>query len=393
MKKIKGFKNCNIYLEEQGIVKTSLIVDNNKIKKIGKVDEEDLIELDDKYIVVPGFIDKHIHGANNSDSMYTTQEDLLNISKTIAKEGVTSYLATTMTQTIDNIDKALLNINQYIKSNVNEGAKVIGIHLEGPFINKIFKGAQVEDNIISCDLDTFKHFEDVSGGNIKQVTFAYEENGEELAKYLSNKDIVASIGHSNASAKQVLEAEKNGVTSLTHAFNAMRGLHHREAGTIGGALLADNIYFEIIADLVHVSIEAIEIVYKVKGKDRVILVTDAMEAKHLPDGKYSLGGQEVRVKGREARLNSGALAGSTLHMNEAIKNMIDALDIPITDAVDLATINPARILKIDSYKGTIKEGKDADFTVIDDNLNVYLTVREGNVVYSKFDKDFNEEQK
>ena len=319
MVEVKGFKG-KIYIEGQGIVNTTVKVENGKVVEIGAKDG-DFIELKENQILVPGFIDKHIHGANNSDSMYPTEEDILNIAKTVAKEGVTGFLATTMTQSVENIKKALSNINSYIQKKVEEGAEVLGIHLEGPFINKQYKGAQPEEYILDCDVELFKEFEKASGNNIKQVTLAFEQNGEELTKYLVSKNIVVSLGHTNATAKQVLEAAKLGATSLTHSFNAMKPLHHREAGTIGGALLADNMYLEIITDLIHVSSEAIQILYRIKGKDKLVVVTDAMEAKHLPDGKYQLGGQDVFVKNNEARLESGALAGSVLKMNEAIRNI------------------------------------------------------------------------
>lgn len=376
-----GFKNCNIYVEGKGIVNTSLSIKDGKIDKIGG--EVDGVTLNDNLFVLPGFIDKHIHGGNHSDGMYPTYEHLLNISKTISSEGVTSYLATTMTQSIENIDKALQNINTYINKNVKEGAQVLGVHLEGPFVNKKFKGAQPEEYIIPCDVEQFKKFQEASGNHIKQVTLAYEENGEELTKYLASTNVIASLGHTDATAKQVLEAAKNGATSLTHSYNAMKPLHHREAGTIGGAMLADNMYCELICDLVHVSEEAIKILFKMKGKDKIVLVTDAMEAKHLDDGVYELGGQKVTVRGKEARLDSGTLAGSTLYMNEAIRNAIKVLDLSIEDAVDLATKNPAINLGIFDKKGSIKEGKDADFVIVDKDFNVYQTIREGNLIFSK----------
>jgi len=378
----KGFKNTNIYLDGRGIIKTGFKIENKKIREeIGH--DENLLELADKYIVVPGFIDKHIHGANNSDAMYPTFEHILNISKSIAREGTTSYLPTTMTQSKENIVAALKNIKSYKEKNVQDGAEVLGVHLEGPFISKKYKGSQPEEYILPCDVDLFKEFQEASGDNIRHVTFAYEEDGKEFTEYLVSQNIVASIGHSNAKATEVFEAASKGVSSATHLYNAMAGLHHREAGTLGGALLSDKISVEIIADLVHVSKEAISLVYKIKGKDHISLITDAIEAKHLPDGEYKLGGQKVNVKGNEARLESGVLAGSTLSMNQAIKNFIEVTGVSMTDAIDMATINPARVLKIENQKGSLKEGKDADFTVIDKDFNVYLTVRGGKVIYNQ----------
>lgn len=380
MTEIKGIKG-KVYVEGEGIIETTVTIENGKIVAIGKTEGE-FLELEENQILVPGFVDKHIHGANNSDSMYPSEEHILNIAKTIAKEGVTSFLPTTMTQSVENINKALKNLGEYIAKNHVEGAEAVGIHLEGPFINKIFKGAQPEEYIIDCDVELFKEFEKNSNYNIKQVTLAYEQNGEELTKYLASKKIVASLGHTNATAKEVLEAAKNGATSLTHSYNAMKPLHHREAGTIGGALLADDMYLEVITDLIHVSSEAIQILYKIKGRDKLVVITDAMEAKHLPDGKYQLGGQDVFVKNNEARLESGALAGSVLKMDDAIRNIKNVLGVSLEEAIDFATINPARNVYIDDRKGSIKVGKDADFAVIDEDINVYKTIRGGKVIYS-----------
>ena len=384
MEKFIGFKNSNIYVEGKGVIKTSAFVEDGKIKSFEE--KEGQLELDEKYIVIPGFIDRHIHGANGSDAMYPNLEDIRNICKTVASEGVSSFLPTTMTQTKENICAALNNIKEYIEKENDKGAYVLGVHLEGPFISPKYKGAQLEKCIIPCDVEKFKEFEKASGDNIKQVSLAYEENGKELSNYLESKNIVASLGHTNATAVEVVEAAKNGVTSATHTYNAMKGLHHREAGTVGGVLISDEIYAELICDLIHVSKEAIKVLFKAKGLDKVTLVTDGIEAKHLPDGTYKLGGQDVYVKGREARLIDGTLAGSTLKMNEAVRNIKSVLNLSTEKAVDLATINPAKVLKIDDKKGSIALGKDADFAVIDADFNVYMTVANGLVVYNNLKK-------
>ena len=378
---MKGFTNTNIYVEGKGIVKTSLEIEKGKIKTIGKF--KDGIELPDNLIVVPGFIDQHIHGANHSDAMYPTEKDILNIATSITQDGVTGFLPTTMTQSVENINKALDNIRKYIEKGVEEGAEVLGIHLEGPFVSVKQKGAQPEEYILECSVDAFKKFEKISGNNIKIVTLAYEENGKELTQYLKSKNIVASLGHTSASYDVAAEAVKNGATSFTHCYNAMKGLHHRDAGTLGAAMLHDEAYTELICDLIHVSGPAIKILYKQKPKDKMILVTDSMEAKHLLDGKYQLGGQDVYVKDGAARLESGNLAGSVLKMNDAIRNIKNTLNISLEEAIDFATINPARNLSIDNKKGSIKVGKDADFVIIDKDLNVYETIRAGKTVYKR----------
>lgn len=375
----KGFTNCNIYVEGKGIVKSSLKVENGKIVSF---ENNDGITLDNQLYVVPGFIDKHIHGANNSDSMYPTIEDIRNIAVTIAREGVSSFLPTTMTQSEENIKAALKNINEYMKIQ-NEGSKVLGIHLEGPFISKKFKGAQPEEYVVPCDVNKFIEYNEESGNHIMQVTLAIEENGEELTKYLVKNNIVASIGHTNATSDEVLFAGSLGANSMTHTYNGMKPLHHREAGSVGGALLCDNIYCEVICDLVHVSDNAIKLLYRMKGHDKFVLITDGIESKHLSDGKYKLGGQDVYVKNGEARLIDGTLAGSTLKMNVALQNVSKVLGLSLNKAVDLCTINPARCLHIDSNKGSIALGKDADFAVIDKDFNVYMTVSNGNIIYKR----------
>lgn len=378
----KGFHNTNIYIESKGIVKADLTIDNGIIKDFNE--NTNGLELDDKYIVVPGFIDRHIHGANGSDTMYGTFKDLDNISKTIAEEGVTSFLPTTMTDDEGRIKKALKNIKDYIDSGRIVGAEVIGAHLEGPFISPKHKGAQPLEYILKPDVKKFQEFEEASGGNIREVTFAYEEDGSEFCKYLASKNITASLGHTDAKYDDVCKAVLDGATSATHTYNAMKGLHHREAGTVGGVFLNDKIYAEVICDFVHVSPAAMKVLFKMKGKDKVTIITDALECKHCPDGKYKLAGQDVFLVGKEARLADGTLAGSTLYMNDGIRNLKDLLELSITDAVDLASINPAKALKVDNKKGSIKIGKDADFAVIDKDLNVYMTVVKGNIVYNKF---------
>lgn len=381
---IKGFKNVTAYLPDQGLVKTNIVWEKGKFVEANNKKIADLSELPENLIVVPGFIDKHVHGANHSDAMYPNHDDILNIAKTIASEGVTSFLATTMTQSEQNIIDALIAIREYIEKDVKEGAQVLGIHLEGPFINKKYKGAQVESCIVQCDVETFKRYEEASGNNIKQVTLAYEEEGKDLVEYLTSRNIVSSLGHTNATSAQIKEAAAKGATSVTHTYNAMSPLHHREAGAVGGAFVTDSLYCELIADLVHVCPDAIDILFRCKGKDKVVLVTDGIEAKHLDDGTYALGGQDVYVKGNEARLASGALAGSTLKMNDGLRNVKTVLPrLSFTDVIDLATINPAKNLNVDHYKGKIAEGYDADLVVIDADFNVYMTISRGNVIYKK----------
>ncbi|MDD3191428.1 MAG: N-acetylglucosamine-6-phosphate deacetylase [Bacilli bacterium] len=379
----KGFNQVLTYIDGLGIVRKTIHVEKGKITKISDEIDPTLVHLPEGQIVVPGFIDKHIHGANHSDGMYPTPKDIQNIAKTIASEGVTSFLVTTMTQSKEKIAEALANIGRYIEEENQEGAQAIGIHLEGPFICTKYKGAQPEEFIVPCDVETFQFYQKASRNHIKQVTLAYEENGKELVHYLTSQGIVASIGHTNATSDETLEGIKEGITSATHTFNAMKGIHHREIGTAGAVLLSDEIYCELIADLVHVSNNAIKLLYKCKGKEKVIAITDAIESKHLPDGTYHLGGQEVIVKDHEARLHDGTLAGSTLQMHHGLKNLKDVLGLSIEDIVDFATKNPAINLNVFTQKGSIAVGKDADFAVINQDFNVFMTINRGKIIFQK----------
>ena len=379
--KTLGFKNSNIYVYGKGIVNTSLLIDNDKISYIGDTVNQDLIELPNNLYVIPGFVDKHTHGANKSDFMNPTRDDILNITSAVVKEGTTSLLATTMTQSLENIKLAVNNIGKYIEEK-HDGVEVLGVHLEGPFVSPKFAGAQPAEYILKCDIPTMKDIMDSSLNHVKLVSYACEENGLDFTNFLVENSIVASIGHSNSSNECMHEAVLRGATSVTHTYNAQRGLHHRDVGVLGTALLEDNLSCELICDLIHVSKEAVKLLYKCKGKDKICLITDSMEAKYMPDGKYMLGGQDVYVKDNAAKLENGTLAGSTLKLNEGVRNFRNTLGISLEDAVDCATINPAKVLGVDDRKGSIEVGKDADLIVVDDNFNVYMTICRGKIVYS-----------
>jgi N-acetylglucosamine-6-phosphate deacetylase len=353
------------------------------IEKIGKVSRyAETIALPENAIVLPGFIDQHIHGAGGSDGMDGTVEDISVIAKTIASEGTTTFLVTTMTQSPENITKAMKAVKEYRAASHKEGARVAGIHLEGPFIAAAHKGAQPLEYVKEPDIAAFDGYNATSGGAIKIVTLAPEvPNAEAFIKHLTEKGIVSSIGHTGAKFADIEKAIEVGASNVTHTYNAQTALHHREIGTVGSAMLLDDLNCELIADTIHVSVPAMRLLVKNKPIDKVSLITDAMRAKGLPDGESELGGQKVFVKGGEARLADGTLAGSVLRMNRAVENMVTKVGVPFTQAVDYATINPARMLKIDKETGSIKVGKRADFTVINDKYDVILTVRDGEIIY------------
>ena len=377
---MKGFNNTWI-VTEKGLEKTSLTYDE-KFVTIGK-NEEGLQELPEEYVVVPGFIDEHVHGAAGSDAMDGTMEDLGKIANALASEGTTAFLATTMTQSPENITKALKAVKAYRELSPESGAEILGVHLEGPFISKDFVGAQPIEYLAKPSVEVFKKYQDASGDCVRIVTLAPEVEGStELIKYLVSQNIVASIGHTNATYVDVKKAVEVGATNLTHTYNAMKPLHHREVGTVGSGFLFDELNCECICDGIHVSGPAIQLLHKNKPADKMTLITDAMRAKHMPDGVSELGGQVVIVKNGEARLENGTLAGSVLKMNNAVKNVMKFLNLPLEEVVKLASQNPAKNLGVFDQMGSIKEGKRADFVILDKDLNVVQTVRNGKVIYT-----------
>ena len=376
-----GFKNVKAYIEGKGVITTDIAVENGLISRTKKSKITKTFPYAEGQIVVPGFIDKHIHGANGSDTMDAKIENLSVTANAIIKEGTTAFLATTMTQDKSLIISSLSALKEYIEKE-STGATLLGAHLEGPFISKKHIGAQPEEYISVPSVELFDEFLSASGNNIKTVTLSPETDGAtELIKYLKEKGIVISAGHTDASYDEIEKATKDGLTSITHTFNAQKGIHHRDIGTAGAGLLLDELYTEIICDLIHLSAPAIKLVLKCKPKDKIILITDSMRAKYLPEGESELGGQKVIVSGNSARLENGALAGSILKMNDAIRNLVCVLGVPFTTAIDFATINPAKNLGIDNEMGSIAVGKRANFTVLDKDFNVCTVIVDGKVVY------------
>lgn len=376
---MQGFKNSRVYVEGRGIVKTSLGIENGKF--VSFREDERFPQLDDKYTIIPGLIDEHTHGGAGFDFMDADEEGIRTIGKNFLQDGVVAYLATTMTMEKERIEKALKRIGAYTCSPFE--AQLLGIHLEGPFISPSFCGAQNPENILKPETALMERWIRLSSEKIRLVTFAPEEAEKDFYELLEAHRIVKNAGHTAASAIEAEQAILRGLNGTTHTYNAMKGIHHRDIGTTGTALLNDSLYCEIIADRIHVSDQAIALLLKCKPKEKVILITDSMEAKYLSAGKYALGGQEVFVDGTSARLKDGTLAGSILRLNAALKNIRDISHLPLTDVVDMASINPARNLGIQDRKGSISLGKDADFVIIDEDFDVYATYIAGKEVYRK----------
>jgi len=383
-KNITCIKGGKIILENEVLV-GKVLVFNDKIIDIlneenfaekSPTHEVKIIDARGKY-VSPGFIDIHIHGSGGKDTMDGKLSDLRIISETIAKSGVTGFLPTTMTMEKAKIYKALDSVKLGMQANF-KGAKILGLHMEGPFISPKYKGAQNKDYILKPDLKFIENYTDI----IKIITMAPEEDFqyEFIKSVKNNSDIVLAMGHTNANYETALEAVRAGISNASHIFNAMRPFHHRDPGVVG-AVLKSNISFELIADTLHIHPAVFQILLNAKGKDKMILITDSMRAGFMEAGNWELGGQEVVVDNNSARLTDGTLAGSVLTLNKAVFNILTYTDLEIYDAVALASLNPARLINMDNSKGSIKIGKDADLIIFDEELKVDLSISGGKTIY------------
>ncbi|MCM3758411.1 N-acetylglucosamine-6-phosphate deacetylase [Sporosarcina aquimarina] len=334
--------------------------------------------------VLPGMIDIHVHGAGGADFMDATSQAIDTIAHTLAKEGTTSYLATTMTSPDEQIRDSIFAISTYMEDSGKVASpELLGIHLEGPFINLAQKGAQPASSIISSNLELFNEWQLVAKDAIRIVTFAPELDVEQtFLKGLQEQGVLGSMGHTDATYEQAKVAIDAGVSHATHLFNGMSGLHQREPGVLGAALLSEEVYVELIPDGFHFHPDLLKLVLRLKGIERILVITDGMRAKGMPDGKYDLGGNNVVVNRGKCTLEDGSsLAGSIITMNEARKNMEKWLGLSLIEQAQITSLNQAKRLGVEHRKGSIQKGKDADLTVIDADGNVSLTICNGEIAY------------
>lgn len=369
-----SFKNVNVYLNNKKIVKTNLSIKNGKFS-FSKCKEAKT--LPSKYIIVPGFIEEHIHGANNSDVMDSSPKALRNISRALLQDGVTSWCPTTMTMPKTQIVKALKNIAS--KQHNFDEAKIVGINLEGPFICKEKKGAQDDKYIIKPNIKDLDAFIKASRNKIKIITIAIEKCPSSFIQYLKRKNIVVSVGHSMANGNNLIKSYQAGLGCVTHTYNAMQKVVDKKIGIIGQLLLHKDIYAELILDLKHVSKKQ---ALALKKHDRLILITDSNKGRFMPDGKYRLGTNDIFVRNGVSLTKTGQLAGSVLTIPQALKNAKKVFKYSFKRCIDLVCKNPANNLHLHDC-GIIKNGNSADFVIIDKNFNVYQTFVNGKLVYSK----------
>lgn len=336
-------------------------------------------------LVVPGFIDMHVHGGGGADFMNGTPEAVRRIARTHARFGTTGMLATTLTQSSEAIDSAVRAARSVMREGRRDDeARILGIHLEGPYICQSRRGAQPSQFIRPPDLEEFRRWIELSEGTVRQITLAPEEPGaRELVELAVAEKVIVSVGHTDAKGAQVEEAARWGARQITHVFNGMRGLHHREPGVAGAALALPEYRVEVIADGVHLDPMIVKLIAAAKGPDGVLLITDAIEGAAMPDGDYHLGGNPVIVKDGTASYPDGTLAGSVLTMNRAFANTGRFTGLQPQIVARMAATNAARQLGLDAWTGVLEEGNHADFVVLSPEGEVLWTVIDGLVAYKK----------
>ncbi len=377
-------KNVKLITPYEVLNGYAVVIKNGKIVDILPEASVDLSSFDEVIdgegnFLAPGFVDIHNHGNSGYDVMDSTEEALDNIGKFHLKNGVTSYLGTVITSSYEDIIKAISNVVDY--KNKENLSQIIGIHLEGPFFSVEKKGAQPEIYIKRPDMEATKKIVEASKGMLKMVSVAPEIDGAlEVISYLKENNVSVTMAHTSATYEEARRGVDFGISIATHIYNGMRSFSHREPGVIGLSLVDDRVYCEMIYDRIHLHDGAVKIALRMKGLDRIILISDAMRAAGLEDGDYELGGQKVIVKNGAARLENGSLAGSTLNLRDAVHNLIKYLDIPIHEAVRMASLTPAKAINIDKNKGSIEIGKDADLILIDKDVKILGTIVAGKVV-------------
>lgn len=335
--------------------------------------------------IVPGFIDIHTHGAYGFDTNDAEEAGLRNWIKNIPEEGITSILPTTITQSEEVLTAALKNVANVVKEGY-EGAEILGVHFEGPYLDMVYKGAQPEQFIRKPDVEQFKRYQEAANGLIKIITLATEHDEDfALTKYCTANDIVVSIGHSSATYEEASLAVANGAKSMTHIFNGMTPFHHRKPGLVGAAMRFRDVFGEVICDGNHSTPDALNDLFMAKGRDYTIMITDALMVKGLPVGtKVPFGGNEIELypDGSAHLTSTKGLAGSTLRVNQGLGILVEKALLPFDHAINSCTLNPARLLGVDDRKGKIVAGYDADLVVLNDDYSVEMTYIKGKKAFS-----------
>ena len=369
-----------VWLADQ-FIGAAIEMENGKIKEVYPYGTKEVdVDYGDKRIV-PGFLDIHCHGAFGFDTNDANEEGLRAWTKGIVTEGTTALLATTITQSEEVLTNAVANVAKVMEDGY-EGAEILGIHFEGPYLDMVYKGAQPEQHIVKGTIEQFERYQAAAKGNIKYITMATETDDDfVLTQYLAQNGVVVSIGHSAATYEEAAYAWANGARSMTHVYNGMTPFNHRKNGLVGASYRFRTMYGEIICDGNHSTTAALNNFFMSKGPDYSIMVSDALMAKGSPAGsKFIFGGNEIEIyeDGSAHLTATGGLAGSTLRLNDGLRILVEEAMVPFNYAINSCTINPARCLGIDDRKGSIMVGKDADIVVLDTDYSVIQTYCKGN---------------
>jgi len=362
-----------------------ILIKGKRIKALGSRDKveipPDYRELSlDGYLIAPGLIDQHVHGGGGAEVMSGRANDLRDMARFHAVHGVTSFLATTISgsnEQLISVAQAYRELQEY----EYKGARCLGLHLEGPYLSYRASGIHTSYHLRNADMEEIMALNRISGNAVKMMTMAPEIPGvPELAKVLSEEGIICSIGHSDANYATALKAVDDGFSCVTHCFNGSRPFHHREPGVTGVALTDDRLRIELIADEHHLHPNTVMLAWKMKGPERIILVSDAMAPTGLAEGNYGTTIGELSLVGGKLTDSMGRLAGSATTLEVAVKNFWEYTDCELTDAFRAATYNPARLLGINKRKGSLYPGKDADLIVLTPQLDVVMTMVEGEII-------------
>ncbi len=386
---VLAFRNADIVTPFRVIERGTLVVEGTLISAVGETEDVEIpkrarvVECEGMKLV-PGFIDLLVHGGGGYGFADMSMEAVEEISNHFYRHGTTGMLASLYSKSEPEMVADVRRISGFMRQST--GTNVWGIHLEGPFINPELHGAMKVEYLWKANVEGWHRLYEASRGSVKLMTLAPELPGmEEVMRAAAKDNVVLSVGHSRATYQEVLTGIDNGVAHVTHMFNAMEPFHHRTPGVITAALLHDELKVELIADGIHVHPAVMKLIYRVKGDGGIILITDAIRASGMPDGEYTFMDQKIFVKEKKAYLEDGTLAGSTLTMEVAVKNMVELAEVPLTHAVRMASLNGAKVLGLSRRKGILAVGKDADLVLLDNAYEVQMTVSEGIVRYSRLD--------
>ena len=377
--------NCRMFDAVDDKQTTSILIEKGTITKIGQIDSSagcnNTLDAQDK-IIAPGFIDIHIQGAGGADILDASAEALKAITQTCARFGTTSFLATTVfkpEQKNQHITVAAENVGRDLG-----GANLLGIHLEGPFISPKKKGMILPECICPPSLKVLDEILDITNGHLRMMTIAPElPDSTQIIKRLRDSDVIASFGHSNATYQQTLDGFNAGISHVTHLFNAMPSLHHRAPGPLVAIFQTKHVTAQLITDGVHIHPAVLKFAFETLGTNRIIPITDGMQAIGLGDGKFIYNGIEYKSENGTARYKDGTLIGTTLGLSQLLEKLIAFTGCPLDVAINAVTQNPAGLLGIEDKKGTIALGKDADLVLLDHDHSVHTTIVAGKIVFQK----------